>query len=130
MALVLLKVPISNDGQEFIEVEVDQREVAGVELAADSSGKPEAKYSLTAALARALPVMRGAVQQLRSAVEQPDAMSIELGLKIGGETGIIFTRGTAEATFKLAMTWQRGHGPESSRSTTPVPSITETPHAP
>ena len=130
MALVLLRVPISDDNKDFIEVEVDQREVAGVELAANSDDKPYAKYSLTAALSRALPIMRAAVQQFRSAAERPDEISIELGLKIGGETGIIFARGTTEATFRITMSWQREHELETSGPTAPVQHVTETQHAP
>jgi hypothetical protein len=45
--------------------------------------------------------------RLRSATHSPDEIEIEAGLKVGGETGLVFTKGTAEANFVVRMTWAK-----------------------
>jgi hypothetical protein len=37
----------------------------------------------------------------------PDQTVVEFGLKVGGETGMIIAKGTAEVNFKVTMSW--GH---------------------
>jgi hypothetical protein len=33
--------------------------------------------------------------------------TVEFGVKLGGETGIILAKGTAEVNLKITMTWDR-----------------------
>ncbi len=37
----------------------------------------------------------------------PDECTVEFGLKIGGETGVIVAKGTAEVNFSVSLTWKR-----------------------
>jgi hypothetical protein len=32
---------------------------------------------------------------------------MQLGLKVGGETGLVFARGSAEATFTVNLSWRK-----------------------
>lgn len=36
----------------------------------------------------------------------PDEAAVEFGLKIGGETGVIIAKGTAEVNFIVRMSWK------------------------
>lgn len=40
-------------------------------------------------------------------------MNIEFGIKLGGETGVILAKGTAEVNFKVDVTWTRLSGAPS-----------------
>jgi len=57
-----------------------------------------------------LPTVRGIASSLIESLEglahKPDTVSVEFGLKIGGEVGVILTKGTAEANFKLNLSWK------------------------
>ncbi|MEV1072856.1 CU044_2847 family protein [Micromonospora parva] len=117
MSTVLLKVPVAEGSDEYVEVEVDRRDLAGIELAAADDGRGQwAATTLTASLERVLPALRTVIGRLRSAAA-PDEISVELGLAIGGETGLIFTKGTAEATFTVNVTWRRGEPLAAATST-------------
>jgi hypothetical protein len=35
----------------------------------------------------------------------PDHFTVEFGVKLGGETGIILAKGTAEVNLKVTMIW-------------------------
>ena len=39
----------------------------------------------------------------------PDEASVDFGLTIGGETGLILARGTAEVNFIVRMSFRRGN---------------------
>ncbi|WP_327643719.1 CU044_2847 family protein [Micromonospora zamorensis] len=108
MSTVLLKVPVAEGSDEYVEVEVDRRDIAGIELAAAGDGRGQwSTTTLAASLERVLPALRTVISRLRSSAAAPDEISVELGLAVGGETGLIFTKGTTEATFTVNLTWRR-----------------------
>jgi len=108
MARTLLKVPVGDAGDEFIEVEVEKRDLAGVELAADDrDGSEKAPFTLATSMTRVMPAINAILTRLRSAEHAPDEICMELGLTIGGETGLIFTKGTAEANFTVTVSWRK-----------------------
>lgn len=47
------------------------------------------------------------LNKLRTTARSPDEIELEFGLKVGGETGLIFAKGSAETTFHVRLTWQR-----------------------
>jgi len=108
MARMLLRVPVGDDEEDFIEVEVNRQNLDGVELASGGEDKPErAPFTLAASMARIMPAINTILTRLRSAEHSPDEIGMELGLTIGGETGLIFTKGTAEANFTVTVTWRK-----------------------
>jgi NTP-dependent ternary system trypsin peptidase co-occuring protein len=36
------------------------------------------------------------------------SFEVKFGVKLGGETGIILAKGTAEVNLEITMTWNRG----------------------
>ncbi|WP_151485265.1 CU044_2847 family protein [Streptomyces albicerus] len=76
-----------------------------LELAADDGTMARAQTSLHEALRRVQP----ALAQVSAAVKelQPDEMEIEFGLKVGGESGVIIAKGTAEVNFAVRVLWKR-----------------------
>ena len=112
--MVLLRVPVEEGSAEFMEVEVDYDDLEeGVRLASRTSdGAMRAAFSLSSAFDKVLPALRTIVTRLRTAEHAPDEIAMELGLKIGGEQGLIFTKGTAEATFTVSLTWYKPGSPE------------------
>src|SRR6185312_14605046 len=51
------------------------------------------------------PILRTVKDKLIAAA--PEHFTVEFGVKLGGETGIILTKGTAEVNLKITMTWDR-----------------------
>lgn len=121
MTTVLLKVPVAEGSDEFVEVEVARRDLGGIELVAAGDGRgPWSAVTLATSLEKVLPALRTVVGRLRAAAAAPDEISVELGLSVGGETGLIFTKGTTEATFTVNLTWRRGEPPAPATSTAPA----------
>ncbi|WP_162907556.1 CU044_2847 family protein [Allorhizocola rhizosphaerae] len=102
----LLRVPVDETGAYF-EVEVDERDVSGeVELVAGRPDMANAPFSLASSLRSVLPALHVMLDGLRSLAPGPDEVTVELGLKVGGESGLVFVKGTSEATFTVHLTWR------------------------
>lgn len=100
-----LEVPV--DGQTTVLVEVDQADIPGeLALAAPRPGVAIAKASksLVSSLEQLESVLHAIRQTMVAAA--PKEYTVELGVTLGGETGLILAKGTAEATLKVTMTWK------------------------
>lgn len=105
---VLLKVDVGDEAQTSLLVEVDRAEVpGGMVLAAPDPGKAaaEATWTVYQALDRLAPMLTAIHDKLSAA--GPQSVEVEFGVKLGGETGVILAKGTAEVNFKITMTWER-----------------------
>ena len=95
------------DGDNLLVFEVDRTEVSGdLVLASPDPGKIAdlARVTLDEALAKLKPSLHKVVQLLKDL--SPDETVVEFGLKIGGETGVIIAKGTAEVNFTVRMSWK------------------------
>lgn len=106
---VLVNVPVDGDGG-FVLVEADRADVPsdeGLTLATPEPGKAVATASttLSESLERIKPVVNAVKDKLEAAA--PDHLTVEFGIKLGGETGVILAKGTAEVNFAITMTWDR-----------------------
>lgn len=104
----LLGLPISADGNEVLVFEVDRSEVSDdlVLAAAPEPGQIAAKAQVT--LEQALAKLKPSLQKIMHTLKElsPDETEVEFGLKIGGETGVIIAKGTAEVNFTIRMSWK------------------------
>lgn len=103
----LVAIPITEDGGGTAVFEVDHDSFEeDLQLASDGHRLTEhARVSLEKALADLKPTL----DRLKKTVHDlaPDEAEIEFGLKIGGETGVIFAKGTGEVNFKIRVSWKK-----------------------
>ena len=103
----LLGLPVDAASDDVIVFEVDRSEVSDeLVLASDEPGKvaDRARVTLDEALAKLKPSLHRMVHLLKEM--SPDEAMVEFGLKIGGETGVIIAKGTAEVNFTVRMSWK------------------------
>jgi hypothetical protein len=111
----LLKMPVASDDEEFLVFEVDGEQLPDdLVLSADPSESAiRAQQSLTEALKKVEPGLKQLVRLLGRLSARE--VEIEFGLKIGGEIGIIISKGMAEVNFTIRMTWSRNVETSSER---------------
>lgn len=106
---VLMQVPLDDaEGAPSVLVETDSGDVpGGLVLASPEPGKAAvtATRSLSASLEHLEPVLRTVREKL--AATAPEHFMVEFGVKLGGESGIILAKGTAEVNLRITMTWGR-----------------------
>ncbi|HWR48025.1 MAG TPA: CU044_2847 family protein [Pseudonocardiaceae bacterium] len=103
----LLGVPVGAGTGDVVVFEVDRSEVPDdLVLASVEPGKvaARARRTLEEALAQVKPSLVKVVSVLREMT--PGEMTVEFGLKMGGETGVIIAKGTAEVNFRVTMSWK------------------------
>jgi hypothetical protein len=112
---ILLSVPLTadDDGTNLV-AEVDLVDLGGTELVADDGGGRLAKAgtTLSEAFEKLEPALEMIVSRLRHATRHPDEITVDFGLKVGGETGLVFAKGTAEANLSVSVKWRHDAGPE------------------
>ena len=103
----LLGIRVGANADDVVVFEVDRSEVPDdLVLASVEPGK-------IATLART--TLEDAVVSLRPSLSKlfnmllevmPGEATVEFGLKMGGEAGLIIAKGTAEVNFKVTMSWK------------------------
>ena len=105
---VLVHVPLGDGESGSVLVEADRDDIPdGLTLASPQPGHAAARaaHSLSASLEQLEPVLRTVKQKLAAA--GPEHLTVEFGVKLGGETGLIVAKGTAEVNLKITLTWGR-----------------------
>ena len=103
----LVRVPLETG--QYIVAEVDKLDIPGddVVLAGAEPGRTLAEVQ--AKFGASVRTIRPAIIELIAALKDsgPDSINIVFGIKIGGETGVILAKGTAEVNFTVSMAWNR-----------------------
>jgi hypothetical protein len=103
----LVGMPVEPDSSDVLVFEVDRNEVSDdLVLASPKPGALADRTQVTfeEALSRLKPSLQKIVHMLSAM--SPDETEVEFGLKIGGETGLIVAKGTAEVNFTVRMSWK------------------------
>jgi hypothetical protein len=103
-AMAYMELPIDDD--DTIQVEItDQGMVrAG---AGDLAGK--ASERLDEAVAKVVKMGQQIIKQARETPRPPDAIDVELGLKLTAKTNFVVAGSTGEANFKVTLKWTLDH---------------------
>ncbi|MEV0314889.1 CU044_2847 family protein [Nonomuraea fuscirosea] len=106
MDALRVRIPIgAAHGQEhFIEAEIEPG--PGITLASSGGRLAEAPWTLAEAFDRIGPAIDVILGKLRAQLKAPHEIEVEFGLTLGGEFGVLFTKGTAEASFTVRATWR------------------------
>jgi hypothetical protein len=106
---VLVQVPVEDvEAGAVVLVESERDDIpSGLTLASPEPGQAVARAarSLSSSLEQLEPVLRIVKDKLVASA--PEHFTVEFGVKLGGETGIILAKGTAEVNLKITMTWDR-----------------------
>jgi hypothetical protein len=105
MDALRVRIPVGDaDGEDrFIEAEIEPG--PGITLASSGGKLTEAPWTLAEAFDRIGPAIEIILGKLRTQLKAPKEIEVEFGLTLGGELGVIFTKGTAEASFTVRATW-------------------------
>ncbi len=104
-----LAVPLSDDSDDVVIFQADRRDVPdSLVLASDDGDRmaDRARVTLEDALAKLKPSLHKVLDMLKEL--SPDETSVDFGLSVGGEYGVVIAKGTAEVNFAVHMTWKSG----------------------
>ncbi|MFC8093386.1 CU044_2847 family protein [Streptomyces sp. NPDC057301] len=80
-----------------------------------------AAQTLQQALHRTRPALSAVMETARGLAEPPRVVTVEFGISLSAEVGVVVARGTTEANFAVSMEWTSSpasaDGPESTDAT-------------
>lgn len=112
MGIVAYVIEVPVDGGESIRVEVAEDTDGIVRVARPGDVAAVAQESLQRSLDRIRPVAAAVWEKLRDLPQTPDRVSVEFGIKLSAEAGVIVARGATEANFVVTLEWSRDPGDE------------------
>ncbi|MET8630488.1 CU044_2847 family protein [Kitasatospora sp. NPDC004669] len=90
-----------------MRVEIEQVAEGLVQVARPGQVVARATRSLGEMLAGVRPVAQNFVDGFRGMVNAPDEIGIEFGLSLSAEADVVISSTSAEANFKVSLTWRR-----------------------
>ena len=110
-----LEVPVEGGGRLLVEVSAAELP-NDLELAGARPGEvvARARQTLEQALDQIKPALRAVLDRL--VAMSPDEVSVEFGLTLGAETGVVVAKGTSEMHFAVTLGWTRPQ---------PAPAVTD-----
>jgi hypothetical protein len=98
-------VEFPSEHGEAIVVELNDEQLSGFTPAAVTPGEIAAKATDTfeAALDKLLPAARAVSDKLRELA--PDELTVQLGVKLTAEAGVILSKASGEANFTVTLKW-------------------------
>jgi Trypsin-co-occurring domain 1 len=100
---------------DVVRYKLDDGSTILVEVSAPEGMRPAARpaeiaaaaaQSLQAALEPIEPLVRTVAARLRQLPESPDEVTVEFGVKLGAEAGIVLARAAVDAQLQLKLTWK------------------------
>lgn len=106
----LVEVPVEG-GSMFVQAGEEQLP-GDLDLAARRPGEVVAQASQ--ALERSLDQLKPAVTAMAKRLKSisPDAFTVEFGVVLGAECGVVVAKGTSEAHLTITLSWHGGGGPD------------------
>jgi hypothetical protein len=103
-----LAVPLTAGSNDLVIFQVDSNEVSDSQVLASDDGEgvvDKAKKSLE----QALNDLKPSLNLVKTAFTdlEPDETSVDFGLSVSGEYGMVIAKGTAEVNFAVHMSWKR-----------------------
>jgi hypothetical protein len=113
----LIEVPVEGGGRLLVQAS-DAELPEDLQLAAARPGQvvARARQTLEQALDQLKPAV-GAVLDRLTAIAS-DEVSVEFGLTLGAETGLVVAKGTSEMHFAVTLAWKRPRPGPARRGTT------------
>jgi hypothetical protein len=110
----LIEIPVNSGGR--LRIQADEEDLPGdLQLAALRPGELAARAGES--LEQALDEVRPAIQSMLNWMTSlgPDEVSVEFGLVLGAETGVVIAKGTSEVHFTVNLAWKRPSPPGAER---------------
>lgn len=103
--MYLIRVPV--EGSEPVLVEAADVADGIVRVARPGEVIAAAGESLQAALERLRPMAEAFVTQLSGLAHAPDEITVDFGVKVDAEAGVVIARTAAAANFSVTVKWNR-----------------------
>jgi inner membrane protein involved in colicin E2 resistance len=112
----LVQVSLDNGQSIFVEVADATPVIEQVGRGHDIA--QAAAQTLEDALSRVRPAIEGVVRQIRQGIYPPQRVTVDFGIKITAEAGVVIAKAATEANFTVSAEWTHEPAPSSPQTET------------
>jgi len=103
----IVEYPLEDGGVLLVQAAAVDSASEGLGLASSTEEKAvKATETLESALDHVTPALRSVAGKLREL--SPDEVTVEFGLTLTAETGVVVAKGSAEIHFTVTLAWSKG----------------------
>jgi hypothetical protein len=102
-----VEFPLEDGGTILVEVDEPESVRGTARVARDTKTIEKAKQTFESALDKIKPTANAVISKLRDLHDSPDEVTVEFGLKLNGEAGVVFAAASVEANYKVTLTWKK-----------------------
>lgn len=102
-------VEFQSSGGKFLVEEDDTAPTGEVRISTGGVLAEQAGETLEDALGKLRPMAETVVSQMQSLALRPDEVSVEFGVKLSAQAGIVLAKAAAEGHLTIKLGWQRGN---------------------
>lgn len=91
-----------------VRVEVDGQQDSGIDRVGRGSVSEAIRgsaHTLQEALAHIRPAVEAVADSVRDLASRPDSVSVEFGIKLSAEAGVVVAKAASEANFAVRLEW-------------------------
>ena len=103
----LIEFPLETGGSVLVQVEEPAEEVSITRAGRVREVAVQANQTFEAALERLKPAADAIIAKLRGLTDPPDEVQVEFGVTLSAEAGMIVASASAEANYRVTLTWRR-----------------------
>jgi hypothetical protein len=104
----LIEFPLQEGGAIMVEVDSSPAPTGKTVRGPTATEVVEkARQSFETSLERIKPVAAAIIAKLRELSDQPEQVSVEFGIKLSAEAGVVLASTGVEANFKVTLMWKR-----------------------
>ncbi|MFI2410375.1 CU044_2847 family protein [Streptomyces sp. NPDC018947] len=96
-----------SDGTAVL-VEVEGQQGSGIDRVGRGPGSGivrDSAHTLQEALAHIRPAVEAVADSVRGLTSRPDSVSVEFGIKLSAEAGVVVAKAASEANFAVRLEW-------------------------
>jgi hypothetical protein len=109
LVVQVVEFPLDDGGVLLVQAAAADEPSGGLGLASSLEDKPKrAAESLESALAHVTPALKSVTERLKELA--PDELTVEFGLTLTAETGVIVAKGNREVHFTVTLAWSGENG--------------------
>jgi Trypsin-co-occurring domain 1 len=100
-----VRMPLEDGGSVVVEVADDGTDVQ--RIGRERPAVQDAAETLQQALSRVRPAVDAVLDTVRGMAERPDRVTLEFGIRLSAEAGVVVARAATEANFTVSVEWSR-----------------------
>lgn len=103
----VIEFPLEGGGTFLVEVDQPQPEGGLQRAGAAGEVVERAEQTFQTALEKIKPAAAAIIAKIRQLGDTPDELTVEFGIRLSAQVGVVLTKAAAEGNYKITLKWKQ-----------------------